>query len=109
VAGDRASEDCLGNPADGNTEVARTWHSPHAGALGACFFEHDVNERLAGLRVDLTQHLGGDLDQVALQVAGVPFGEHVGDCRRGVAAHLTQQVVGLGDELHVDVLNAVVR
>jgi len=27
----------------------------------------------------------------------------------GVAAHLTQQVIGLGDELHVDVLNAVVR
>ena len=44
--------------------------------------EDDVDERLAGLGVDLPQHLGGDLDEVALELARVPLGEDVGDLGR---------------------------
>ena len=54
------------------------------------------------------QHLGGDLDQVALELALVPLGEDVGDLGRGLAGAATDEVVGLGDELHVGVLDAVV-
>ena len=55
------------------------------------------------------QHLGGDLDQEAVQVALVPFGEDVGDLGRGLAEPVAQQLVGLADELHIGVLDAVVH
>ena len=51
----------------------------------------------------------GDLDQEAVQVALVPLGEHVGDLRRGQAEPVAQQLVGLADQLHVGVLDAVVH
>ncbi len=70
--------------------------------------EDDVDERLAGLGVDLAQHLGGDLDEVALELARVPLGEDVGDLGGGLAGAAADEVVGLGDELHVGVLDAVV-
>ena len=47
--------------------------------FGAGLVEDDVDERLAGLGIDLAQHLGGDLDQVRLELALVPLGEDVGD------------------------------
>ena len=39
----------------------------------------------------------------------VPLGEHVGDLGGGLAGAAADQVVGLGDELHVGVLDAVVH
>ena len=58
---------------------------------------------------DLAQHLRGDLDQVDSELAGVPLGEDVGDLGGGLAGAAADQVVGLGDELHVGVLDAVVH
>ena len=71
--------------------------------------EDDVDERLAGRGIRLAQHLGRDLDEVALELAGVPLGEDVGDLGGRLAGALADQVVGLGDELHVGVLDAVVH
>ena len=103
-----AGEDGLGDAGDRDAEVERVLHGPDAGALRARLVEDDVDERLAGLGVDLAQHLGGDLDQVALELARVPLGEDVGDLGRGLAGAAADEVVRLGDELHVGVLDAVV-
>ena len=105
----RAGEDGLGDARDGHAEVQRGLHGPRAGALRAGLVEDDVHERLAGRGIHLAEHLGGDLDQVRLQLALVPLGEHVGDLGGGLAGAATDQVVGLGDELHVGVLDAVVH
>ena len=68
-----------------------------------------VNQRLAGLLVDLMQHLGGNLDQVGVEFGLVPLLEHVADLSRSHAKTTTHQVVAFGDELHVGVFDAVVH
>jgi hypothetical protein len=108
VAGHAAREDGGGDATDRHPEVERVLHGPDAGALLARLVEHDVDERLAGVGVDLLEHLGGDLDEVRLEVAGVPRREGLGDLRRLLPTHGAQQIVGLGDELHVGVLDTVV-
>ena len=105
----RPGEDGLGDARDGHAEVERGLHGPRAGALGAGLVEDHVHERLAGRGIHLAEHLGGDLDQVRLELARVPLGEHVGDLGGGLAGAAADQVVRLGDELHVGVLDAVVH
>ena len=109
VARQRAREHRLGDARHGDAEVERGLHGPRAGALGAGLVEDDVDQRLAGLGVDLAEHLGGDLDEVRLQLAVVPLGEHVGDLGGALSGAAADQVVRLGDELHVGVLDAVVH
>jgi hypothetical protein len=53
------------------------------------------------------EDLGGDLDQERVEGTGVPLPEHLGDPGR-LQPGAAEQVVGLGDELHVGVLDAVV-
>ncbi len=55
----------------------------------------------------LFEDLGGDLDQVAFEVALVPLGEDFGKFGGGETGGL-ENVVGLADELHVAVFDAVV-
>ena len=105
---DSAREHRFSDPRDRHPEVERGLHGPGAGALGTGRVEDDVDQRLPGDGVVLPQHLGGDLDQVGVQLAGVPLGEDVGDLDRALAGALPDQVVGLGDQLHVGVLDAVV-
>ena len=69
---------------------------------------NDVDEGLPGLCVDVPEDLGGDLDQERVEIAAVPLGEDVGDRGGFQAGAAAQQVVGLGDQLHVGVLDAVV-
>ncbi len=71
--------------------------------------DDEVDERLAGLLVDLVQHFGGDLDEVGVKLRLVPFTEHVADFGRGHAQAATHEVVAFGDELHVGVFDAVVH
>src|SRR6188508_623593 len=68
-----------------------------------------VHAPLAGVGIHLTEHLRGDLDQVRLQLALVPLGEHVRDLGGTLAGAAPDQVVGLSDQLHVGVLDAVVH
>ena len=108
LGGQRPREHRLGDARHRDAEIERGLHGPDAGALRAGLVEDDVDERLAGLGVDLAQHLGGDLDEVALELALVPLGEDVGDLGGRLAGAAADQVVRLGDELHVGVLDAVV-
>src|SRR5690606_37790463 len=55
----------------------------------------------------LLENFGGDLDEVAFEVAVVPIGENFGQFVGGEASGL-EDVVGFADELHVAVFDAVV-
>jgi len=108
VPGQRASEHGLGDTADRHPQVERRLHGPAAGALLLRLVQDDIDERLA-TGVLVPQHIRSDLHEVGLEVAGVPLVEDVGDLGRGQPGSLAQQLVGLGDELHVGVLDAVVH
>ena len=108
-AGQSAGEHRLGDTGHRHAEIESGLHRPSARALLLGFVDDQVDERLTGLGIHLTQHLGGDLDQEAVQVAGVPLGEHLCDLRRGQAEGVAQQLVGLADELHIGILDAVVH
>ena len=56
----------------------------------------------------MVEHLGGDLHQVGVQVALVPLVEHVGYLLGFHAQAAAHKVVGLGNDLHIRVLDAVV-
>ena len=109
VTGQGAGEDRLGDAADRDTQVERVLHRPAAGALLLGLVEHDVDEGLAGRLVLVGQYLGGDLDQVGVEPAGVPASERLGGLGGLLADGVPEQVVGFGDELHVGVLDAVVH
>ncbi len=104
----RACEDGLGDAGQRHAELERVLRGPAAGALLLGLVEHDVDERLAARRVRVLEHAGGDLDQERLELAAVPFVEARGDLRHLEPGTVAQQVVGLGDQLHVGVLDAVV-
>ena len=80
---------------------------PFAGAFLACGIEDQVNEGLASLGIVLFENLGGDLDQVALEVAVVPIGENLSQFCWGEAG-VFEDVVGFANQLHVAILDAVV-
>src|SRR5262249_60955996 len=65
--------------------------------------------RLAAGRVRVRQHLRGDLDEERVEIALVPRAEDLAHFGRFRAEPGAQQVIGLGDELHVGVLDAVVH
>ena len=109
VAGQRAGEDRLGDAAHRHAQVERVLDGPAAGALLLGLVEHDVDEGLAGAGVGVSQDLGGDLDEIGVQAAVVPGPERLGDLRGRHADAVPEQVVRLGDELHVGVLDAVVH
>ncbi|ETD32785.1 hypothetical protein W823_12425 [Williamsia sp. D3] len=104
----RPGEDRLGDAGGGDAQIESGLHGPAAGALLTRRIDDDVDEWLACLGIHLAEDLGGDLDEVAVEVSRVPLAEDVGDlCDREVQG-LAHQVVGLADELHVGVLDAVV-
>src|SRR5580658_1465500 len=109
VAGQGPGEHRLGDAADRDAQVERVLHGPAAGALLLGLVEQDVDEWLSGSRVGVREDLGGDLDQVGVQPAGVPRFERLGGLRGRQADGVPEQVVGFGDELHVGVLDAVVH
>src|SRR5690606_37325739 len=108
AGGERAGEDGFGDAGDGHAEVEGALHGPRAGALRTGLVEDDVDEGFARLGIDVPEHFGGDFDEVAFEFAAVPFGDDVGDLGGGFAGFAADEVVGLGDELHVGVFDAVV-
>ena len=104
-----AGEHGLGDTGRRDAQVECGLHGPATGALLTRGVDDDVDQRLAGLVVDLAEDLRGDLDQVALEFGGVPVTEDVGDLRDRHVQGLAHEVVGLADELHVGVLDAVVH
>ena len=108
VARDAAGEGGLGDAGHRYAEVERALHRPPAGALLLGGVGDHVDERLAG-GVLVLQHGGGQLDQEGVEVALVPLAEDPGELGRLLGEHVAQDVVGLGDQLHVGVLDAVVH
>ncbi len=81
---------------------------PFAGALLAGLVENDVDEGFAGLGIGPLEDVGGDLDEEGIQFAFVPVGK---DFREFGGARIDgrfENGVGLADELHVAVFDAVV-
>ena len=103
-----AREDRLGDRGQRHAELERVLRGPAAGALLLGLVEDHVDERLAGALVLLVEHGGGDLDQERVEVALVPLVEDLRDLRHLEPDAVAQQVVGLGDQLDVGVLDAVV-
>ncbi len=68
----------------------------------------DLVHEIAAVGVLEFEDIRGDLDQVGIEFALVPFRERRGEFLVAQAESLGHQVVGLRDELHVAVLNAVV-
>ena len=62
----------------------------------------------AGRGIGLGQHASGDLDQERLELAVVPGAELIGDRVDVEAGAVAEQVIALGDQLHVGVLDPVV-
>ena len=104
----RPREDGLGDPRQRHAELERVLRGPAAGALLLGLVDDHVDQRLAGLRVRLVEHGRGDLDQERLEVAPVPVVEDALDGRDVEPDAVAQEVVGLRDQLHVGVLDAVV-
>ena len=82
---------------------------PLACSLLPGLVQDHVHQGLSRLVVLDREDLGRKLDEEGVQDALVPEGEDVGKFGGGQAQHLAQDVVGLGDQLHVAVLDAVVH
>ena len=105
--GNAARIDRLGDQRDGDAEVLRGDDRPFAGAFLAGGVEDLVHQRLA-VGVLEGEDVAGDLDEVGVEFALVPFGEDLVHLVGGQAQAVLHQVVGLADELHVAVFDAVV-
>ena len=105
--GKDASFDCGVDGRDDDGVFDRIHDRPLAGAFLAGGVEDYIDEWLAGFRIDLLENFGGDLDQVALEIACVPIAEDAAKFGGAEACGL-EDVVGFADELHVAVLDAVV-
>ncbi len=68
----------------------------------------DVDNGRAGYRIFHREDVGRDFDEKAVEVAGIPVGEGFLRFLDGEPDPVTQNVVGLADELHVAVFDAVV-
>ena len=82
---------------------------PDAGAFLTGFIENHVDQRLAGLGIDLSKDLRCDLDEVALELALVPFCKNFSQLRRVHLQGVLQNGVGFTDQLNIAVLDAVVH
>ena len=104
----RARIDRLGDRGDRNAKVKRRLRGPAPRSLLLGFVENRVDQR-AARRLALAQHDRRDLDQVGIEFARVPSREYVADRRRRQAVGGVQNVIDLGDELHVGVFDAVMH
>ncbi len=69
--------------------------------------ENVIHQRRAVLLLE-GQNVAGDFDQVRVEHARVPFGEDLVHLGGGHAEAVSHEVVGLADQLHVAVFDAVV-
>jgi hypothetical protein len=109
LGGERAGEDRFRDERGGHRELQGLAAGPGAGSLLPRLVEDHVDQRVAGLGIADREDVARDLDQVAVEHAGVPFGKDVVQLVVGHAQTIGEQAVGLADELHVPVLDAVVH
>ena len=107
-SGQAAGKHRLADEGQGHAFVQRRDARPFAGALLAGGVQNHVHQRLAVL-VLVGQNVPGDLDQIAVQFALVPFGENLAHFVRRHAQIIPHQLIGFANELHVAIFNAVVH
>ena len=107
--GEGAGEDGFADAGDGNPKVEGGFDGPAAGAFLAGGVDNEVDERLAGFGIHLGEYLGRDVDEVGVEIAGIPGAEDLGDFGGGHAGAVAEELVCLADDLHVGVFDAVVH
>lgn len=106
--GQAASEDSLANESDGHAEVEGIDGCPLSGSLLTSNVSNLGDEGLA-IVIVVAEDIAGDLNEEGVEHALVPCFEDVGNfCLLKTKATL-ENVVGLGDELHVTVFDTVVH
>ena len=103
-----AGEDGLADQGQGDAQVERRGDGPLAGPLLPGGVEDQVDHGEAAGLVGVAEDVAGDLDQVAVERPLVPAGE---DVVHGGGRHAVQrlhELIGLADQLHVAVFDAVV-
>ena len=80
---------------------------PDAGSLLSRFVKNHIDQRSPSIRIDLSKNLGRDFNEVAIKLAFVPFGEHVGQLRSLHLQNIFHDCIRFADQLNVAVLDAV--
>src|SRR5208337_4439656 len=80
---------------------------PFAGAFLAGGIDDFIDQRLA-VGVFEGEDVGGDLDEVGIQLGFIPIGEGLVHFGGGHAQAVLHQLIGFADQLHVAVFDAVV-
>ena len=89
--------------------VQRLLRSPFSGAFLLSFVEHEVDKRLTGLFVSMSEDVRGDFNEKRLERPAIPFREYVGKLGRVEAQSRAKNVVSFRDQLHIAVLDSVVH
>ena len=112
ITGDDARIDRASDGRHRDRQIDGVLHRPLAGALHARAVHHLIDEEAeatAILGIAGAEDAGRDLDEEGLQLAFVPAGKDFGQLFIAKTADAAQQVIGLGNELHIAVLDAVVH
>ena len=91
-------------------EFIKDYADAKIAALGADIdrqVKDQVDQRFAGFGILFSEDVGCNLDEKAVEFAGVPFLEHGAHFVGAQAQPVAQEMVGLPNELHVSVLDAV--
>lgn len=105
--GKAAREDSLADEGDGHAQVESVDGGPLAGTLLAGRVENLLEERSSVVVVEV-QNVAGNLDQEGVEDTLVPLRKDVTHLLVAQTKTTLHDVVGLGDELHVAVLDTVV-
>ena len=69
----------LGDGGHGHSQLEGGLSGPHPGALLAGRVDDDIDEGLTGGRIGVGQDLGGDVDEVGVELGVLPGAEDLGD------------------------------
>ena len=82
---------------------------PAAGTLLSRCVLDMIDQIALGKVIGLTQHIGGNADQITAQLAGIPLGEQVCNFMVFKAADRLEHQIALGNQLHIGIFNAIVH
>ena len=105
--GEVSRVECSRHGRHGDAVLGRLLDGPSSGSLLAGLVQDLIDDEVGA--VLLGEDRRGDLDQVRLEFAGIPLGEGRVQLLVAQAADVLEDVVGLGDQLHVAVLDSIVN
>ena len=95
------------NQTQGLTILQRVYDRPLARALLTSSIE-DLIDKILTFGVSVTQDLGGDFNEVAAELTSVPASEDFAHLIVGLPTDVAKIGIGISDELHITILDAVV-